>query len=231
MPSTSKETYWIKWNSHFVVAGAEKEADLWPVFLELGALIPHTDIIIHMIGPELPSWLDGKSVVVQSPVASTDPNQTGSVTKLQFHHGTLEDNLMSLGMVEESNSMQPDILVGLNAGLGAYPQWMDALGLMRFFMQHKGKPQVMLFTDYMEESLQISRKNLYILFGPLRDCPDIPEGLACIGYNPLMEIDISSRIQLSECWVNPFRKPTKVKSAMHRVPYCPNGFGCFIQLS
>ena len=199
------------------------------MFLELGALIPHTDIIIHMIGPELPSWMNGKSIVVQSPVA--DSSQTGSMMKLHFHHGTLEENLMNLGMVEESNSMQPDILVGLNAGLGAYPQWMDALGLMRFFMQHKGKPQIMLFTDYMEESLQISRKNLYILFGPLRNCSDIPAGLPCMGYNPLMEKDISSRVHLSECWVNPFRKPTRVKSAMHRVPYSPNGFGCFIELS
>lgn len=214
----------------FVAVGAEKEADLWPVFLELGALIPHTDIIIHMIGPELPSWMSGKSIVVQSPVLDSS-SQTGSMMKLHFHHGTLEENLMNLGMVEESDSMQPHILVGLNAGLGAYPQWMDALGLMRFFMQHKGKPQVMLFTDYMEESLQISRKNLYILFGPLRNCSDIPAGLPCMGYNPLMEKDISSRVHLSECWVNPFRKPTRVKSAMHRVPHSPNGFGCFIELS
>jgi hypothetical protein len=75
-------------------------------------------------------------------------------------------------------------------------------------MQTSGKPEVMLFTDYINESIWISKQNC----------------------NAMLEhINRSGRaLALSESEINPFRKPAWIKQTGHSMPCCPNGFGFWI---
>lgn len=200
------------------IVGVEGEFQIWPLFLELGSLMPDVHFEIHMIGPELPSWCHGKQVKVQS--------AGGGAVILIFAVGLLQENFGSMLRINGHSAKEhiPDIFVGLNAGLGAYPSWMDALQTMRLAMQQNRKPQIFLFTDYLEEAVEIGRKHLYSLFGPLNN-PDL-DGIPCVGY--FQERDISSKILLSETLENPFKSPVQLTTPSHTVQLFPNGFGCFV---
>jgi hypothetical protein len=180
---------------NIALAGVEKEIDQWPLFIELSALLPNHDIVLHFIGPEIPSWADTCSVTV--------PHVGGSSysTKMHFHAEMLNS-------VMTTRVHQLDVLVGLNAGLGAYPTWLMSLCHAMQLMQTSGKPEVMLFTDYINESIWISKQNC----------------------NAMLEhINRSGRaLALSESEINPFRKPAWIKQTGHSMPCCPNGFGFWI---
>ena len=212
------------------IAGAEKEVDQWPLFLELGALLPETDIILHFIGPEVPSWADNCSVTVPhihaaspSPTATApedDRKKQKFSTKLHFHAQLLETVLQS--RLKASIDV-PDIIVGLHAGLGAYASWRTALMSTRQVIQTHEKPDVMLFTDYIAESVFISSQNCKMLLGSLKS--------ASTGQGSSAEGEKKHRRQLTitESEISPFRKPTWVRQAMYSMPYCSNGFAMWVE--
>lgn len=181
------------------IAGPEKEVDQWPVFLEIGALLPENDIILHFVGPEIPSWADNCSVTVPHVGSSCH-------TKMHFHAHVL--NYVLHARLEHSSI--PNIIVGLNAGLGAYQTWLTSLGFAMQLMQTKGMPELMLFTDYISESIWIAKQNCNMMLGHINR-------------------GTGRGVTLSESEINPFRKPVWIKQAGHSMPYCPNGFGFWIE--
>lgn len=209
-----------------LLMGPEKEMDQWPLFAELGSLLPNTALQIDMVGPEVPSRLDGKAVTI----CHTSHACTKGYVKMTFFKGTFQENMRRLTDLDVS---PPQILIGQNAGLGAYPSWMPDLHCVRQFMMHKNAPKVMLFTDYIEESTEISRRNLFILFGPItKGCPDLQQSQKdFVGYQLPFEQDISSRISLTSTLLNPFRKPINEKNTSLESPMAPNAFGVFLSLA
>ena len=199
--------------------GAEKEVDQWPLLLELGALLPTTDLIVHVIGPEVPCWADNRSITVANP----PPAGLNHSTKLHFHQLDVSE---AIGERLSAPENHPDILVGLNAGLGAYPTWMSGLLAVRFMMQLSSKPEICLFTDYIAESVYLARRNLNMLFGPLQGCGFTD---SCAGYDG--ERDISKRIKMSNTEINPFRKPRWVTHGGHMMPFAPNGFAVWLDVN
>jgi hypothetical protein len=210
---------------NIVIAGVEKEMDQWPVFLELGALLPENDINLHFVGPEIPSWADNCSVIVPhiptatataaattssastegpAPSASTPSteNEKKHYTKLHFHAQLLQNVLDSRLQAKEN---LPDIVVGLNAGLGAYPTWLMSLFVVVNNYMHRSerKPKVLYFTDYIAESTYVSRTNCNMMLG--------------------------ATVKVSETEINPFRKPCWVKQPTSNMPYASNGFGFWIE--
>jgi MYND finger len=194
------------------IAGVEKEIDQWPVFVELGALLPENDIILHFIGPEIPSWADNCSVTVPH-VACGNNGGTSSgttapetaqlhTTKLRFHAQLLETVLQSR-LNPSSVENLPDIIVGLNAGLGAYQTWMPSLYFTTQIMMRFKKPSLLLFTDYGAESTYVSRMNCNMFMG--------------------------AAVDISEAEINPFRKPLWMKQQGNNMPYAPNGFAFWME--
>ena len=179
-----------------------------------------------MVGPALPLWAHHKSVTVPNPNLE-DKSISGSIT-LRFYSGTIQENFSHLGPGSLGFAV-PDILVGLNAGLGAYSTWMHGLASLRYMMQVQARPEIQLFTDYIQESVEIDRTNLYVVYGPLRDSKNLYEGnIQVAGYHG--ERDISSRIHLSETVLNPFRKPIHERDPSNMTPLYPNGFACWVEL-
>lgn len=55
--------------------GAQKEVPLWPLFLELGALLPAANLHLHFIGPHVPDSAHSRSISVPSPtVGNLEPS-------------------------------------------------------------------------------------------------------------------------------------------------------------
>lgn len=204
------------------LVGAEKEVDQWPVLLELGALLPGTDVTVEIIGPEVPCWADGRAVTV--PPAD---GATGALV-LSFHQGyfdqVVENRLAPRGSV-------PDVVVGLNAGLGAYQTWLPSLAaLKRWWSGGRAAPRVCLFTDYIAESVDIARRNLGALMGP--GGGGLAAAAAAAGdaaFAAAIAPDMSGAVRISDAEVNPFRKPRWVAQATHRMPDCPNSFALWVE--
>ena len=64
-----------------MAAGVHREAELWPVLLELGGLVPHTHWDLCLISPTLPQHLHGKQASFPSP--GTEPC---SIASCSCHH-------------------------------------------------------------------------------------------------------------------------------------------------
>lgn len=199
--------------------GAEKEVDQWPVLLELGALLPSTNIVLHVIGPEVPRWADNRSITVPHPAPAVGSHSL----RLHFHQLHLQD---AIHKRLSAPIDYPDIICGLNAGLAAYPTWMTGLLAVRFLMQIASKPEVCLFTDYIAESMYLARRNMHMLFGPLKGSEFTDQ---CCGYAG--EVDLSKRITVSKEEINPFRKPRWVLQSSHMMPFCHNGFAVWVELA
>ena len=60
-----------------VLAGAQREVDQWPVFLELSALLPGTRLHLILLGPDVPHAWDGTSARFAAPAA---PRGSGTQT-------------------------------------------------------------------------------------------------------------------------------------------------------
>eukprot|EP00887_Chlorella_sp_A99_P001168 scaffold14.g1168.t1 len=132
--------------------GPQRELDQWPALLELGCLLPHLDIRLHLVGPDVPPWAHTRSVTVGSPSAARtcgrhgcscssgdggadgaegqqrqgqqvrDEQAVGSVC-LHFHRGCYHELAGELGAQRGA----PHLVVGLNAGLAAYLSWVPTL--------------------------------------------------------------------------------------------------------
>lgn len=123
------------------------EVRYWPTFLELFNVLPDVSTIhIAMIGPEIPSVMNGRR---------------GTVT----HRGkTLTVELRQASCQEDGCRellAQSHVLCALNAGLAAYRSWDAGLDAIK----RSGFSGVLQVTDYVEESLYQGRRALLRVFG------------------------------------------------------------------
>lgn len=207
-----------------VLAGAEKEIqDQWPVLLELFNVLPNKNFEFLVAGPELPSWMHMMTLDIKS-------SRTSRTMKLSLLCDFLNRPPQMMALA------QYHLVCALNAGLGAYPAWMDTLSIIKGFMGYVHSPQMFFFTDYIQESIEIGRKNIYMLFGT----PEEYNGkLQFLGYGDIQHHPdwrnhaqyLKEHVRVSGILMNPFRKAnTCVKMQSHDMPYASNGFGCFIEL-
>ena len=212
-----------------VLAGCEKELDQWPLLLELFNLLPGYSFEVTMAGPELPSWMDQRCINITS-------SATAKELKIMCRSTTLTDP-SSIHLMAESH-----IICALNAGIGAYPSWMDTVCQIKALMATRHSPKMFFFTDYVQESIEVARKNLYMLFGktcipeydgklPFLGMGDI--AMACGGSpQKIKECSefLSNHVKATAVLMNPFRKPASVAMPSHGMPYASNGFGCSLEI-
>jgi len=161
--------------------GPEKELDSLQLFGELAWLLPKIEIEILLIGPGVPRELDG---------AEEEHGQAGDVrTKLLrgFYHDVAE-------------SKEPcDLVVGLNAGLAAYPSFKETT---RLLVSKAGRGTTVFCSDINEESAYLASQELIMAGGTL------------------------AVKNLEEIVVNPFRCPRSEQGATKgfAIPSFGNGF-------
>lgn len=109
--------------------GVEQEAEMVPLFAGLDMLLQDTKVCIAMIGPKLSKKLHGKIIEI------------GNV-KVSLHRGLYH---------KHTSDCPPDVVIGLNAGLAAYPTWLDTLTTL----SRSRTPAY--FTDYCQYSCECSR--------------------------------------------------------------------------
>lgn len=186
------------------LVGVEKELDQWVMFLELTCLLPSTYIHLLFIGPEVPEWLHDQRLLLQDDGVGENRNN-GMV--FQFKRGFFDD---VYGCIHDGSSTPtsidiPDIIIGLHAGLGAYQTWSTRFQSPRKLLERYDAPQVMLFTDYIAQSADISRNILLHTLG-------------CV-----------PGVSVSDVQINPFRKPVWVHQSTHLMHYAPNGFEVWLE--
>ncbi|KAK6179905.1 hypothetical protein SNE40_012155 [Patella caerulea] len=111
------------------IVGVEKEVEMLMVFQELGYLIPSIKFDIHMVGIEIMSSLDGKREVY---------NNVSITVHQKPYHQYKGDN--------------PDLVVGFNAGIGAYITWGETISKL------KKEDIPSYFTDYCQYSCECARQ-------------------------------------------------------------------------
>ncbi|XP_069138232.1 zinc finger MYND domain-containing protein 15-like isoform X2 [Argopecten irradians] len=112
------------------ILGVEQEVDLYPVFQELSHLLPGHDFVINMFGKNISKVVD-RCVKVIGRVKV-------KVYRRLYHN--------------YSHRWQPDLVVGFNAGLAAYPSWKDTI------LKLKADRTPTYFTDYCHYSADLGRK-------------------------------------------------------------------------
>lgn len=128
------------------ILGVEKEVDLLPLFQELGYLNPSTKLNICMYGPSVSKKTHKRQY--------NHDNTTVTIVRGMYHK------------VAEA-SRKPDLVVGFNAGLGAYHQWKETVVKII-------KSQVpAYFTDYCQYSWQCARDAVKTLEGATLSEPSI----------------------------------------------------------
>jgi hypothetical protein len=205
-----------------ILAGPEREHNQWPMLLELCNLLDGFDFDITMVGPQLPSSMHDTSIEIPVP--------TGRNMKISFQSAELVGRHAVL-------LMNCDIVCALNAGLGAYPNWMETISNAKLFMGMQKRLRMFFFTDYVDESIQIARKNLYMLFG--QSCLPGFKGMNFLNHQDIQHVpnwricaqNVEDTVRITESLINPFRKPLAcLTNPSHLLPYAPNGFGCYIEV-
>lgn len=92
--------------------GPEGELDWLPAFSEISHLLHHFgNVLIIMVGPEIPSSLSGSTFEV------------GGRVKVNLIKGTYQD--------EYDNMPKPEVIMALNCGLELHSSWNEALELIK----------------------------------------------------------------------------------------------------
>ncbi|XP_033750978.1 zinc finger MYND domain-containing protein 15-like isoform X2 [Pecten maximus] len=112
------------------ILGVEQEVDLYPVFQELGYLLPGHDFVINMFGKNISKAVD-RCVKVIGRVKV-------KVYRRLYHNYTCR--------------WKPDLVVGFNAGIAAYPSWRDTIQKL------KDEQTPAYFTDYCHYSADLGRE-------------------------------------------------------------------------
>lgn len=135
--------------------GVEKEMDMLSSFRELMYLIPGVHFTLDMIGPmigkfcsyfepktnvEIKNPNDDREQVTYEPRVFKDPVGGGSLTFF-FHAKMYQDAYKSV-----SAHRAPDVVVGLNAGIEAYQEWLHVISVVAT------NKLTAFFTDYCAAS-------------------------------------------------------------------------------
>ncbi|KAL3867345.1 hypothetical protein ACJMK2_044554 [Sinanodonta woodiana] len=111
------------------MVGVEKEVEMISLFQETGKLLPDSVLDIHMFGNEMSKKLHGKEIAVG--------NVTVTIHR-KLHHRV-------------ESKRKPHLVVGFNAGIGAYQSWIQTL------VQLRTQKIPAYFTDYSRDSCEYSR--------------------------------------------------------------------------
>ncbi|KAJ3288744.1 hypothetical protein HK104_007993 [Borealophlyctis nickersoniae] len=136
--------------------GAEKEADLTPLFELLLAFLPKTDIAIHMIGPALSERLRPEHATLGIRNETLDSTMLVTLRSGLYtpeHHTGAAYRAEGLPMGTD----KPDLVIAMNAALFATPTWSHTL---QYLIQSK---QRMAFTETMEQNVEVVKKNLAMI--------------------------------------------------------------------
>ncbi|GFS12806.1 zinc finger MYND domain-containing protein 15-like [Elysia marginata] len=114
--------------------GVEIEADMFPAFVECGHLLAPYKLDIHLFGNEISRAVDGKCDSLHN-------------VSFQLHSGFYHE-------CQLQNLALPDVIVGFNAGLSAYPSFMKTVQ----YITDKSIP--FFVTDFCSESVMHSRQSL-----------------------------------------------------------------------
>ncbi|KNA17744.1 hypothetical protein SOVF_076090 [Spinacia oleracea] len=143
-------------NIHYL--GPDKELFQLAVFGELLALFPDYNVHIDFVGPAVPEYRDGEKINLHTYVHCDDrdckckvPSETTSstVVTLQLFKGFYHDRFRDL--IKDS---LPHLIIAPNAGVAAYPSWMETIELIR------GLKTPAVFTDYCEEAAHLAARCL-----------------------------------------------------------------------
>lgn len=188
-----------------ILAAVDKEADYVVTFFELSVLLPDTQIDIVMVGPLISDKVSGSKV------------EHGNLTVTRYST-TLQDYLK---YSPESGDI--DLIIGLNAGLAAYPSWRDAVTSVT---ERKIKCFV---TDFCLLSLDMSQQALNSLVSSLQPSLDAlslsDDTQTCVPTSLDSQVAVTCP-RLSEPYINPFRNPFRKFCDTARLAWFSNAFIC-----
>jgi len=173
---------------------------------------------IYFIGTEVPRGVDNAGMTIHCPVSTTTTTTT-TIAKatvpvtinVYFKRGLYQD---------VADDSVPNIVVGCNAGLAAYPEWLPALQHMHQRSTagnnnanadgHRGKVehQLCLFTDYNEEAAERAAHMCRHVF-----------------------INQNSNQNVSEVQINPVLQPFLITLDDNALPTFSNGFQFWVCLA
>lgn len=180
-------------NIHYL--GPGKELFQLAVFGEMLALLPHYDVHIDFVGPEVPDYRDGEKINLHNYVNCDDrdceckvPRETSSstVVTLRLLKGFYHDRFRDL-----MKDAFPHLIIAPNAGVAAYSSWMETVELIH------GLNIPAVFTDFCEEAAHLAARCLSSTTG----------------------CHLALPIQL-----NPFRQPMAVEDTALHLPCYSNCF-------
>ncbi|KAK9827736.1 hypothetical protein WJX81_007683 [Elliptochloris bilobata] len=130
--------------------GANKETRQWPIFLELGALLPRVHLHIIFVGPDVPCGgaapgpTGVRAAGTQAPSKQAGTSAGCGSVRLSFARGLYHECAGRLA--RELGTAH--LVFGPNAGLAAYPSWRPTLQLLAL----PDAPLAAFFTDFCEEA-------------------------------------------------------------------------------
>ena len=153
--------------------GPEREADLVHIYSYLLPLIPNTDLILHMIGPNVSKRLQpshqsyfftNRDQKQSTTSADSDDNKenmnqdkysTIFISLRSEEYGPAHnDGSVYFGLESSKRGKSPpDLVVIHNAGVFQYPSWFPTLQLLA----QKGQPT--LLTEPIETGVEVMEKN------------------------------------------------------------------------
>jgi hypothetical protein len=144
------------------LVGAEKEADLLPLFEVLLPFFPNTSLCIHMIGPAISPSLppEQRAILIQSKALNSSIFVSVSTSLYTQHHIDGDAFQLPPNLPEELKKAQnfgtgpPDLIIAMNAALVVHQEWAECIQIIA----KSGKK--FLITERMEQMCNAIAVNL-----------------------------------------------------------------------
>lgn len=194
---------------HILVLGVERELDLWITFLEVvyaaNLLCKNiTETCISFVGCCVPESWHRRIRSFELP-AHVEGDPKSYKATFRWFRGSFHETYKE---IRACVGFDPEVIVGPNAGLAAYPTWPPTLHFIAT-LGRKNNSLMCCFTDYVEESLFLGVELLEAVHAP-RDFKDLCR---------------------PELLINPFRQPYAMANPGFRLPTMRNGFALLYSYS
>ncbi|KAJ3187565.1 hypothetical protein HK101_009367 [Irineochytrium annulatum] len=131
--------------------GPEREADLIQIYEALLPLLPNTDLILHLIGPNLSKRLRPE----HTSYSFSNGSSTIHVTLNGAEYGTPHLDGSAFGSDPKTRgAAPPDLVIAMNAAVFQYQSWLPTVKLL------VDRGQRTVFTEPIETTIEILAKNL-----------------------------------------------------------------------
>jgi hypothetical protein len=211
-----------------------REVQEWPILIAVlyhfilntphqGMMTMMSSLDIYFIGTEVPRGVDNTGMTIHCPVSTTTTitTTTTTTTTTTITKATVPVTInvhFKRGLYQDvADDSIPHIVVGCNAGLAAYPEWLPALQHMyqsrsagnynvntdgdRAKVEH----QLCLFTDYNEEAAERAAHMCRHVF-------------------------INNNQNVSQVQINPLLQPFLITLDDNALPTFSNGFQVWVSL-